>query len=56
MLCSKVDLVSARKEAAVHQMMDHPNIIHYLCSKIFAESIVILMELAAGGELFDRIG
>ena len=56
MLVSKVSIDTARKEATIHQMMDHPNLVRYFYSKVFNDSIIMLMELATGGELFDRIG
>ena len=40
----------------VHQSLDHPNIVHYITSKMTAEAVYIFLELAHGGELFDRIG
>jgi serine/threonine protein kinase len=43
-------------QVSVHQGLVHPNIVNYLTSKITTDAVFIFMELANGGELFDRIG
>ena len=40
----------------MHQTFEHPNVIQYITSKMTADAVYIFMELAHGGELFDRIG
>mmetsp|Transcript_121632 Transcript_121632/g.242308 ORF Transcript_121632/g.242308 Transcript_121632/m.242308 type:complete len:500 (-) Transcript_121632:244-1743(-) len=42
-------------EVALMKMMDHPNIIKLFETFEDARSIYLIMELCAGGELFDRI-
>ncbi|XP_044014615.1 serine/threonine-protein kinase grp isoform X2 [Aphidius gifuensis] len=45
----------SNKEATVHRMMSHPNIIRYYGQRSQANMEYIFLEYASGGELFDRI-
>ena len=47
---------SLEKEVAIHRVVKHQNIIRLFDYTEDASFIYILMEYAAGGELFDKIG
>jgi serine/threonine protein kinase len=44
------------KEIAIHKSVRHHNVIQLYGSSEDEENIYIIMEYAAAGELFDRIG
>merc|ERR1719359_558869 len=44
-----------KQEIAIMKMMDHPNIIKLFETFEDHRNIYLVMELASGGELFDRI-
>lgn len=54
--CSESERVRVKKEIAIHGCLSHPNIIR-LMDVWYEDSaaVYISMELAAGGELFDKI-
>lgn len=51
----KKDVKLLEEELTILQQVDHPNIIKFHESYIDARYIHIVMELATGGELFERI-
>jgi len=51
----KKDVKLLEEELEILQQVDHPNIIKFHESYIDARYIHIVMELATGGELFDKI-
>lgn len=53
---ARVDRRDVRKEVVLHKMASHPNIVRWLHQDQQPEAAFLLMELARGGELFDRIG
>ena len=55
---SRVDRRDVRKEMVLHKMASHPNIVRWLGQDPLPDNTAafLLMELARGGELFDRIG
>jgi serine/threonine protein kinase len=46
---------NVKSEIAVWQQMDHPNIVKLKQVLASEEQIFIVLEFAAGGELFDRV-
>ena len=55
LLKAKVSEEQAKKEITIQSLLSHPNIIQLITSKTSPEAIFIFLELAPGGELFDRI-
>jgi serine/threonine protein kinase len=51
----KKDVKLLEEELAILEQVDHPNIIKFHESYIDGRYIHIVMELATGGELFERI-
>lgn len=51
-----LDTTNAQKELKIHKSVSHKNIIKLFNSHQDDLSIYLIMEYAAGGELFDRIG
>jgi serine/threonine-protein kinase Chk1 len=49
------NLKQLQKEKRIHSSLEHQNIIKYLCCTQDLENLYIFMELASGGELFERI-
>lgn len=47
---------SGNKEAVIHSMLKHPNIIRYYGQRSEPKMEYIFLEYASGGELFDKIG
>ncbi len=51
-----LDIQAAKKEFKIHQSVSHQNIIKVFSCSEDKDHIYILMEYAAAGELFDKIG
>lgn len=47
---------NVRKEVLIHQSLLHPNLIRLLDSRKDTLSYYLVLEWAAGGELFEKIG
>ena len=46
---------NVKRELVNHRLLDHPNIIRFVEVLLTPTHLAIVMEYAAGGELFDRI-
>eukprot|EP00740_Mantoniella_antarctica_P017554 CAMPEP_0181366578 /NCGR_PEP_ID=MMETSP1106-20121128/10778_1 /TAXON_ID=81844 /ORGANISM="Mantoniella antarctica, Strain SL-175" /LENGTH=229 /DNA_ID=CAMNT_0023481935 /DNA_START=90 /DNA_END=779 /DNA_ORIENTATION=+ len=46
---------NVKRELVNHRLLDHPNVIRFVEVLLTQDHIAIVMEYAAGGELFDRI-
>lgn len=47
---------AVRKEVCIHHSLSHENIIDYYGQRQDQNFMLIFIEYASGGELFDRIG
>lgn len=47
---------SVRKEVLIHHSLSHENIINYYGQRQDQNYVLMFIEYASGGELFDRIG
>ncbi|KAL8147484.1 calcium-dependent protein kinase 20-like [Apium graveolens] len=55
-LVSKEDVEDVRREIQImHHLSGHPNVINIVAAHEDAVAVYVVMELCAGGELFDRI-
>jgi serine/threonine protein kinase len=58
------DRQALRKEVQIHAVLKHPNVLEFLgveehlkeSSKNFVPGLYMVLELGAGGDLFDKIG
>ena len=53
---AKFALDEVKKETCVHKLLKHPNIVEYYGSYRSERHLSLLLQLSAGGELFDKIG
>jgi len=52
---SEEDLLGLKREVAIMQQVDHPNIVKYFETYDDKKYIYLCMELCKGGELFQKI-
>jgi len=56
MSLQKVSRQQIRKEICIQKMLKHLNVVRFLGYKADGDIMFVLLQLADGGELFDRIG
>ena len=52
---NKEEIEAIRKEVAILQTLDHPNIVKYYETYDDIKYQYLVMELCSGGELFDKL-